>query len=121
VADPEDDGVMMKPDEYRQAVAKTMFESQLQAKVRRHAHQYGFTLIYHTHRSERSDPGFPDLVMVKGARLLFVELKAQAKYPTPTQREWLIALSNTAAEVYVWRPSDLLDGTIDRILRGELE
>lgn len=109
----------MKPDQYRQVLAETMAESELQAKTRRLAHQHGFHLIYHTHRSERSDPGFPDLVMVSRDRLVFVELKTQRKNPTEVQHHWLSALSYVGVEVYVWRPLDLLDGTVDKILRGK--
>lgn len=108
----------MKQAEYRAAMADAMLESELQAKVRRRAHQHGFTLIYHTHRSDRSDPGFPDLVLVNDTRLVFVELKRQKAEPTPIQKRWLYGLAATGVEVYVWRPSDLLDGSIDTYLRG---
>lgn len=50
--------------------------------------------------------GFPDLVLVRGPRLIFAELKTNKSYPTPAQREWLNDLRGTAAEVYVWRPRD---------------
>jgi hypothetical protein len=51
--------------------------------------------------------GFPDLVLVRGDRLIFAELKRDGAKPSPDQREWLEALDPTPAEVYVWRPRDL--------------
>jgi hypothetical protein len=61
--------------------------------------------------------GFPDLVLARPGRLLFVELKAQGKYPSPEQREWLEALGAAGTEWRVWRPRDWHDGTIERELR----
>ena len=61
---------------------------------------------YHTHDSRRSDPGFPDVVMVRGERLIFAELKAEKGRVSAAQTFWLDALRATGAEVYVWRPSD---------------
>jgi hypothetical protein len=110
----------MRQDEYRATLADAMTEADLQAKIRNLARQRGFNLVYHTYNSRRSDSGFPDLVMVNDGRLVFAELKSQKKEPTPDQRRWLYALANTGAEVFVWRPSDLLDGSIDTILRGDI-
>ena len=100
-------------------LADKMTEVELQGKIRRLAKLRGFTHIYHTHMSKRSDAGFPDLVMIKDGRLLFAELKKQkGSRTTPEQLEWLSALTEAGVENYLWRPSDLIDGTIDRILRG---
>jgi hypothetical protein len=63
--------------------------------------------------------GFPDLVLAKGRYLYFVELKAAGKYPSPEQRAWIAALEATDAKVFVWRPKDWLDGTVERELRPE--
>jgi hypothetical protein len=50
--------------------------------------------------------GFPDLMLLRGSRLIFAELKAQkAPGPTVTQQLRLAQLSE-AAECYIWRPSD---------------
>lgn len=50
--------------------------------------------------------GFPDLVLVRGHRLLFAELKTDTGRLRAEQRAWLDQLEETEAEVYVWRPRD---------------
>ena len=49
--------------------------------------------------------GFPDLTLVKGKRLVFVELKTETGRLMAEQKEWLALLEATGAECYVWRPS----------------
>jgi hypothetical protein len=66
-------------------------------------------LCYHTHDSRRSTAGFPDLCLVRGAELLFVELKSEKGRISPAQRAWLDALEAAGAEVWVWRPSQERD------------
>lgn len=61
--------------------------------------------VYHTHDSRRSEPGFPDLVLVR-ERVIFAELKADKGKPTKAQREWLLALESGGATFLVWRPRD---------------
>lgn len=61
---------------------------------------------YHTWTSIHSPKGFVDVVMVKGERLIFAELKSDKGELTAYQQEWLEALGATSAEVHVWRPSD---------------
>ena len=51
--------------------------------------------------------GFPDLVLCRPPRLLFVELKSKTGKVSNDQQEWLDALRACDVEVYVWRPSDL--------------
>jgi hypothetical protein len=75
------------------------------AQVRQLAHLLGW-LCYHTHDSRRSQPGFPDLTLVRGSRLLFAELKTDTGRVTAAQQQWLDALAAAGQEVYVWRPCD---------------
>lgn len=66
---------------------------------------------YFTWKSYHSPKGFPDMVLVRGTRLIFAELKKNKGKVTPEQCGWLDALSQIQSvfhsiEVYVWRPSD---------------
>jgi hypothetical protein len=61
---------------------------------------------YHTFDSRRSDAGFPDLVLVRRPRVIFVELKSDRGRLTDDQRAWLEALGGCRVERYVWRPAD---------------
>ena len=74
------------------------------------------------HLRNKTAVGFPDLVMVRRATLIFAELKRSAKeQPSPEQKVWLAALRFVATfclghlQVYVWRPNDWDE--IERVLR----
>lgn len=69
---------------------------------------YGW-LHFHVYDSRRSDPGWPDLTLVKPPQLIFVELKTDKGRVRPAQRDWLTRLALCGQEVYVWRPADLDD------------
>lgn len=55
---------------------------------------------------DASAAGFPDLVLVRGTRVVFVELKREKGRVTQQQREWLDVLEAALAEVYLWKPKD---------------
>jgi len=83
-----------------------MTEKQLMAALVDVFERFGW-LVYHTFDSRRSAPGFPDLVAVKGERLLAIEVKAQDGRVTPDQRVWLSALAAVpGVACYVVRPAD---------------
>lgn len=49
--------------------------------------------------------GFPDLVLARGGRVIFAELKAEGGRLSAEQRAWLEALREAGGvEVHVWRP-----------------
>lgn len=48
--------------------------------------------------------GFFDLVLVRGPRVLFVELKAGKNKSEPDQLKWQQAMLAAGQTVYVWRP-----------------
>ena len=60
--------------------------------------------------------GFPDLTMVRGDRIIFAELKSRRGQMSDDQWDWLDVLADVG-EVYVLRPEQWLDGTIEAVLR----
>jgi Holliday junction resolvase len=83
-----------------------MTEREFQREILKLAKLLGWR-YYHTYDSRRSNKGFPDLVLVKGERVIFAELKSEKGKVKPEQVEWLEAIDNTPAEAYLWRPSEL--------------
>ena len=96
----------------------------------------------HFRRSDKAKmmghAGLPDIIAVSSSRhrLIFAELKGSHGRTEPEQRDWLFELEDVAGvridvatnrlgfttgprlpEVYLWRPLDWLNGTIDRALR----
>ena len=62
---------------------------------------------YHTYRSRRSEPGFPDVVIVSRPKVIFAELKAETGVVSLAQQSWLDALGGcNKIETYLWRPDD---------------
>jgi hypothetical protein len=93
----------------------------------------GWNLLYHTYRSDKSAPGFFDLVLIneRQGRIIFAELKSEAGVLEAEQYEWgravceiidcwSIALgrgrrpASFPLEYYLWRPSDM--GQIEAVL-----
>ena len=106
----------MKAVVYRQRQAAVMSERELQEQVVCVARHLGW-LVYHTFDSRRSEPGFPDLVLVRGQKVLFRELKTGRGRVSEAQRLWLERLAVAGADVGVWRPEQWLDGTIQEVLQ----
>lgn len=82
-----------------------MTENEFLAKVRETCRWMGLA-VYHTHRSDRSEPGFPDLVIVGSNAIMFRELKTDKGKVTPPQIYWLGILEDLGLDVGVWRPQD---------------
>lgn len=102
----------------RDMLDRAMSEKDWQQLVVDVAVTYGWS-AYHTFDSRKSQPGFPDLVLVHGDRLLFVELKREVGSETLAQQAWAKALDRVAAanvtvERHLWRPSDW--PTVQRVL-----
>ena len=100
-------------DEFLEREAAAMAEAALQTRVLSLARELGY-LAYHTHDSRRSQPGYPDLhlVSLRRGRSLMRELKTQTGRTSPDQKTWIAALHSAGVDVGIWRPMDLLDGTV---------
>ena len=102
-------------------------EKDFQATVIDLARTYGW-IVGFTFDARKSEPGEPDLRMVRPPRVIFAELKTVKGKLTKGrwgnnrwfygQDEWGDALASCPGiEYYLWRP-DGLDGEIERILKG---
>lgn len=67
---------------------------------------------FHPYNMRRSDPGWPDLVLVRPPEILFVELKAQRGRLSQAQKDWIALLEACGQEIHVWRPGD-----VDEVVR----
>jgi hypothetical protein len=84
-------------------------EREFQEQVMQLAKLTGWA-CYHTWLSVRSTAGFPDLVLVRPPRVLFVELKTEGGKVTTAQRDWMLNLGACpGVEVKLWWPSDWND------------
>lgn len=81
-----------------------MTEAELQTFVLAMARARG-VLVYHTHDSRRSEPGFPDLVLVGAYGVLWRELKTEKGRPSVDQLRWIAVLTDAGQDVGIWRPS----------------
>ena len=88
-----------------------MTEAELQEAVRRMCADLGL-YHYHPHDSRRSQAGWPDSVIIGPAGIIFRELKTQAGKLSSEQRHVGYLLTGAGLSWEVWRPADLLDGTI---------
>ncbi len=75
----------------RDELDAAMTEKEWQAQVVKLAKAEGWH-VYHTTDSRRSEPGFPDLVLVRGVVLLFLECKTEKGKVKDTQQTWIDAL-----------------------------
>jgi hypothetical protein len=60
--------------------------------------------------------GIPDrLLLMPGAKLVFIEFKAPGKYPTPLQRHWHERLRKLGFRVEVYRSSAEFRALVDEL------
>lgn len=110
-------GVARTREKRRRARPEDLFTS----RVKRYA-QRGNWIVYHTLRSKGSDPGLPDLIMIRLPRVVIAELKIPPNVTTAWQEIYLSLFSMMALlagpwlqiEVYTWTPEDWPE--IERVL-----
>lgn len=100
VVPPEEDGsapCVALPDDSGES------EKEFQARVVKLAKERGW-MAYHVHFSQRSDPGWPDLILLRGCRQIAAELKVGKNKLTPEQQDWLCAFADARVETHLWTP-----------------
>jgi hypothetical protein len=100
-----------------------MSEAELDRAIGRILKDLPQLTAYHTYDSRKSACGWPDLVIARvhvhgydGGAVMFRELKREDGKVKPAQETWLEALAWAGLDTGVWRPAQLLDGTIAREL-----
>ncbi|MGP5725859.1 VRR-NUC domain-containing protein [Arthrobacter rhombi] len=95
-------------------------EKEFQEQVLNAAQALGWSLRYHVFDSRRSEPGFPDLVLVHPVRrwVLFRELKTEKGRTTAKQDDWINGLNGAGMDAGVWRPRDWASNLIQSELSG---
>lgn len=89
-----------------------MTEAGLMEHIRKLCRDLGL-LAFHVRDSRGSwGPGFPDLVIASRKGTLFVECKSMSGSLSADQRAWRDALITAGMEYRLWKPNNLLDGTI---------
>ena len=88
------------------ALSGVVTEQQWQNTVVEAAQLLGWW-VFHDHDSRRNQPGFPDLVLIRPPRVMFLELKRETGKLTTAQGEVLGLLEDCpGVEVEVARPSN---------------
>jgi len=97
-------------------------EARLQHRIITVARLHGWRFVYHTHDSRRSQPGFPDLILLRygpgfgECRGMAIEVKTERGKVSPTQEAWLEAFALVPGfQSFVARPSNFVE--LERRLR----
>jgi hypothetical protein len=104
-------------DDYRRLLAEGMTEDTLQRQVEALARGLGWR-VFHVRWSVGTTPGWPDCTMIHTVqrRLMWRELKTTRGRVSADQRSWIKDLTAAGCDAGIWRPIDLLDGTIQHQL-----
>ena len=96
----------------------TMTEAELMEAVRAVVRDLGL-LAFHAADSRRTwGRGYPDLTIAGRGGCIWRECKTESGSLSAEQREWGDTLKLGGGNWRVWRPRDLLDGSIGRELAG---
>ncbi len=90
-----------EPPPVDDGVSEKAFMAEVVALARRHG-----WLVFHTTDSRKSQAGFPDLVLLRGNRLIVAELKTATGKLGADQKTWIEAFAAAGAMACVWRPGD---------------
>lgn len=102
----------MKAAELRALQAAAMSEEELQAQITDRLNRLKL-LWFHDVDPLKNRRGYPDLTIAGPGGTLFRELKTMTGRVSAAQQKWLDTLSEGGEDAKVWRPIDLLNGTVD--------
>ena len=109
-------GAALKSLDQTWRVSEKDGEARLQHQIVTVARLHGWRFVYHTFDSRRSQPGFPDLVMLRDNRGFAIEVKVERGKVTRAQEGWLDAFALIPGfEAWVVRPSNFAE--LERRLR----
>jgi VRR-NUC domain len=108
-----------------QRADRAMLEKNLQARVLYRCRKYGWksahagraTIGTHAQILTPMSAGWPDLMLFRAPRVMAVELKRELGKASPEQLEWLSLMNECGVPAMIWRPSDLREGRVDKLLR----
>jgi len=107
-------------DAYQGMLAGAMPEEELLIAVETEL-TLGRWLWHHVRRSDlaqqQGDSGWPDVVAIRGPRIVVAEIKVAKGRVEVAQQAWLDGWLAAGAEVYVWRAADL--DVIREVLQGD--
>jgi hypothetical protein len=99
----------------RRAMERAMSEKALMQAILDCARLLGWKCIHH-YDSRRTEPGWPDIVCVRGDRILAMECKTERGKATKAQLDWLLALNEAGVVSLIVRPDDWLEGRVEEVL-----
>lgn len=70
--------------------------------------------VYYETPVQGDGAGWPDLILVKGCRIIAAELKVGRNKVSPEQTEWLLRLGGAGVHSVIWRPE--MWAEIERVL-----
>lgn len=85
------------------ATPLALTEAEWQALVVQYARLHGWQVFHHLD-SRGTEPGWPDLVLIRPPDLVVAELKSERGKLTPSQEKTIAALTECGIEAHVWRP-----------------
>ena len=92
--------------EARAVLDAAMSEAEWQAQIVNYARLNSW-LVHHNSDSRRSDPGLPDLILVRGDHVIFLEVKSMKGKMREQQEAWMGRLKAASqVRAAVVRPSD---------------
>ncbi|ANS03554.1 VRR-NUC domain-containing protein [uncultured Mediterranean phage uvDeep-CGR2-KM21-C338] len=100
----------------RQLIAKAMSEAELQTLIIAMAEALGYEVVHIRDSRGQRAVGLPDLMLMRAPTLIFAELKREKGRLMGKQDWFMTQLRECGVRVYLWRPSDWMSGTVQRII-----